>query len=193
MKIDPLVFVLLAIILMVTLLALAVSKDNAPAVPVLSTPILNAQNTSVITPSIPKLKCDCMNVAFKDLGTQGTIDGPLSIGDGVYSVQKNDCFTIELNIKTGFIDGLFSLLRNKDTCADAIAVKGKLKSGISGPWVDQNSQVVATISYDAKKDQGVIRYTDVQGLHNDKFFDGNNNDKEMTIELSGYEHEFMAN
>ncbi len=201
MKIDPLVLVFVALLLAIGLFAYSYTqKQNqkqtlpvVPLTPAVQNPAVSISPSNSATPANqpPRPVCACLNEGFDDLGLKGTIDGPFTIGDGTYSVNKNECSKLSIIIKTGFIDALLGLSRDSN-CHDTISLNGQVKSGIGGDWISQNSNLDAVISYDKIKDEGLILYTDSVGSHSDKFRDGKDNENEMDIDLSGYSHTFIS-
>jgi hypothetical protein len=123
-------------------------------------------------------------------GTKGEIDGPMSRGNGSYTVEKNDAFELQFTMNTGYIKAQFTVTRDQATGADTMHFKGKLYK--DGKWTeDRDVTYGIQISYDSGQDRGKIRWKENGKWKEEGFWGGRAGSKKMTIEFGGgYDHDF---
>ena len=136
-----------------------------------------------------------LNLGFQALGPKGAkgrIKGPHPLGfaDGTYEVVENSPFLVVLFMRTGYIDGRFTLKRDALTGQDTLGFAGRVMEdgNWSAPRSGMNSGVV---SYDAATDTGAIRWLLNGQWKQDGYSRGRSGARAMRIELSGHAHDFF--
>lgn len=129
---------------------------------------------------------------FTDLGpkdTTGDIDGPFRRGNGTYKVLENGLYTLSSEIKTGYMDIVFTLKRDTGTARDTASVVGRIWK--DDRWVDVDGTNVVKVEYDPKRDKGKIKWEEDGEKKSEGFWRGEDDDGRMTIEFGGgYNHDF---
>lgn len=140
-----------------------------------------------------------INLGFQGLGPAGAagrVKGPgiFGSGDGTYRVVENGPWRVVLQMKTGYVDGAFTLSRDPATGKDALGFNGRLwdsdRGGMSPPT---NSVNDGRVAYDPGSDSGTISWRLNGQWNKDDYHGGRAGGAGMTISLSGHDHEFLRN
>jgi hypothetical protein len=162
------------------------ARPQAPVKPA-SFQFFSLRATAQVTP---------INQGFRALGPAGATGqvkaGPFGVGNGTYRVAANDPYQILLDVKTNYVDGRFTLKRDATTGQDSLGFAGRLKDPNTGTWSDVNSLKDGSVTYDAGSDSGAIGWTLQGKSQKDNYHDGASGG-DMTISLSGHDHEFIRN
>ena len=137
-----------------------------------------------------------INRGFQGLGPAGKtgrVKGPgiFGSGDGIYRVIENGPWQIVLQMKTGYIDGRFTLKRDAATGQDSLGFSGRLwdsDNGRMGPPTDSAND--GQVSYDAASDSGGIAWRLNGQWRQDSYHGGRAGASGMTITLGGHGHDF---
>lgn len=140
-----------------------------------------------------------INLGFQGLGPAGKagrVKGPgiFGSGDGTYRVVENGPWQIVLQMKTGYIDGSFTLKRDPATGKDSLGFNGRLWDagrGEMGP--PANSVNDGTVAYDPASDTGTIAWRLNGQWNQDTYRGGRAGSGGMTITLGGHGHDFSQN
>lgn len=136
-----------------------------------------------------------INAGFQALGARGTkgrIKGPHPLGfaDGTYEVVENSPFLVVIAMRTGYIDGRFTLKRDQATGRDTLGFAGRLMQ--DGRWgAPQNGMNEGSVFYDAATDTGAIRWVMNGQWRQDTFLRGRAGGRSMRITLGGHAHDFF--
>jgi hypothetical protein len=134
-----------------------------------------------------------INTGFQALGPAGktgTVQGPPMGGDGTYRVIQNDPMEMVFAMKTGYVDGTFTLKRDAASGQDQLGFDGKTKDGPFSGWTPSKGTYAGQISYDAGSDSGTISWKFNGNQITDKFSGGRAGSASMTITLNGHSHTF---
>ena len=181
--------------------AAAASTDFAPRV---SLPALrlaafqmaDVEGQPAVTPE-PVAPVAAINRGFGTLGRSGTtgrVRGPDPFGgaNGTYVMTENTAYRIVLSVTTGYISGHFVLRRDSVTGQDALGFTGHIKK--DGQWGPlQQGESPGEVVYDARRDQGLLRWNINGAWREDSFRRAGNNGESMRITLDGHAHEFTPN
>jgi hypothetical protein len=138
-----------------------------------------------------------INRGFQGLGPagkSGRVKGPgiFGSGDGTYRVIENGPWQVVLQMKTGYIDGTFTLKRDAATGKDSLGFAGSLwdsnNGGMSPPT---NSVNDGKVDYDAASDAGNIGWRLNGEWKQDAYHGGRAGSRGMTITLGGHGHDFL--
>ncbi|MDE2140840.1 MAG: hypothetical protein KGL74_13565 [Elusimicrobia bacterium] len=138
-----------------------------------------------------------INRGFQGLGPAGKtgrVKGPgiFGSGDGTYRVIENTPWQVVLQMKTGYIDGRFTLKRDAVTGKDSLGFAGRLwdaDNGRMGPPTDSVND--GQVSYDAASDAGRIAWRLNGEWKQDAYHGGRAGATGMTITLGGHGHDFL--
>lgn len=138
-----------------------------------------------------------INLGFQGLGQAGKtgrVKGPgiFGSGDGTYRVIENTPWQVVLQMKTGYIDGRFTLKRDAATGRDSLGFSGRLwdsDNGRMGPPTDSVND--GQVSYDAASDSGGIAWRLNGQWRQDSYHGGRAGSAGMTITLGGHGHDFL--
>lgn len=135
-----------------------------------------------------------LNRGFLALGPAGATGkvkaGFLGLGNGDYRVHQNDAFQIVFEVHTNYIDGRFTLKRDQATGKDALGFTGRLKDPSTNIWSSVDAINPGTVTYDPSSDSGTIGWRLKDQPKQDSYRNGGSGG-DMTITLSGNEHEFV--
>lgn len=163
------------------------AHPQAPAVQPASFRFFSLRSAAQVVP---------INRGFQALGPAGATGqvkaGPFGVGNGTYRVAANDPYQILLDVKTNYVDGRFTLKRDATTGQDLLGFAGRLKDPNTGAWSDVNSLNSGTVTYDPSSDSGAIGWSLQGKSQKDSYHDGATGG-DMTISLSGHDHEFIRN
>lgn len=140
-----------------------------------------------------------LNRGFQGLGPAGKtgrVKGPgiFGSGDGSYRVVENGPWKVVLIVKTGYIDGTFTLSRDAATGADTMGFNGRLWNADRGEMSPpQNATNDGKISYDPGSDSGTIAWKLNGQWNQDTYRGGRAGSGGMTITLGGHGHDFIQN
>ncbi|MDX6769925.1 MAG: hypothetical protein SF051_10355 [Elusimicrobiota bacterium] len=132
--------------------------------------------------------------ALGPTGATGRVRGPDPFGgaNGTYTMTENTAYRIVLSVTTGYISGHFVLRRDPSTGLDALGFTGRIKK--DGQWGPlQQGESPGEVVYDARRDQGVLRWSINGTWREDSFRRSGNNNDSMRITLDGHAHEFTPN
>ncbi|MBI5240344.1 MAG: hypothetical protein HY926_07710 [Elusimicrobia bacterium] len=136
-----------------------------------------------------------IGTGFKALGPAGKtgqIDGPGGKGNGAYRVVRNDPYHLQMLVRTGYIEGEVTLIRDPATGRTTMRFAGKRWNNDEDDWrppEDVTKEVV--VGYDARKDFGHIRWVE-DGEWKEERYWGGAQGKDMTIEFGGgWDHDFQ--
>lgn len=116
--------------------------------------------------------------------------GPFGVGNGTYRVAVNDAYLLQFDVSTAYISGRFTLKRDPATGADLLGFAGKLKDPNTGDWNAVNSLEPGRVTYDAGSDSGTIGWKLRGQAQQDSYRNGGAGG-DMTVSLSGHDHEFV--
>lgn len=134
-----------------------------------------------------------INTGFQGLGAAGrtgTVQGPALGGDGTYRVIQNDATEMVFDMKTGYVDGRFTLKRDPDSGKDLLGFVGQTKDGPFSGWTPSKGSYAGRISYDPGSDSGTIAWRFNGAQVTDTYSGGRAGSRSMTITLNGHEHTF---
>ena len=134
-----------------------------------------------------------INAGFQALGAAGKtgkVSGPglFGGGDGTYAVVRNDPDQMVFDMKTGFVNGRFTLKRDLATGKDLLGFAGQIKDGPMADWKPIAGNYSGQIAYDAGSDSGTIAWTLAGSQVTDTYSGGRTG--AMTITLKGNAHTF---
>lgn len=135
-----------------------------------------------------------VNRGFAALGPAGATGrvkaGPFGVGNGTYRVAVNDAYLVQFDVSTPYISGRFTLKRDQSTGKDQLGFSGKLKDPNSGEWSSVSSLDDGAVTYDPASDSGTIAWRLRGQTQQDSYRDGGSGG-DMTVSLSGHDHEFI--
>lgn len=137
-----------------------------------------------------------INRGFQGLGPAGKtgrVKGPgiFGSGDGTYRVAENSPWQVVLQMKTGYIDGTFTLKRDPATGKDTLGFSGRLWDADAGRMSPPSSSVNdGKVDYDAATDTGSIGWRLNGKWNQDTYRGGRAGSGGMTITLGGHGHDF---
>ena len=136
-----------------------------------------------------------LNAGFKALGpagTEGEVDGPGKRGNGRYRVLVSDAVELQLEIRTGYIDGSFTMKRDASTGEDTMRFAGSRWDQDKNAWSEPADETgPVQITFDAKRNRGAIRYNENGRWKQESYWDGKNG-RRMVIEFGGgWDHTFL--
>jgi len=137
-----------------------------------------------------------INTGFLALGVAGKtgkVQGPPFGGDGTYSVVQNDPLQMVFDMKTGYINGRFTLKRDSATGKDTLGFAGQTKDGPFSDWKTATGTYPGQIAYNAAADSGTIAWTFNGAPVTDTYKGGRAGSRSMTITLDGNSHTFTQN
>lgn len=138
-----------------------------------------------------------LNVGFLALGaagTAGTVKGPPFGGDGTYNVVQNDPDQMAFDIKTGYVNGRFTLSRDPATGKDTLGFTGQVKNGPFADWQQLTGSYPGQIGYNPGKDSGTIAWSFGGSPVTDTYNGGGRaGSRSMTITIDGNAHTFTQN
>jgi len=155
-------------------------------------PLFAAQDAQAVQPAP-------INRGFQGLGPAGKtgrVKGPgiFGSGDGTYRVVENGPWQIVLLMKTGYIDGTFTLKRDAATGKDSLGFNGRLWDADRGEMSPPaNSVNDGTVGYDPASDTGTIAWRLNGQWNQDTYRGGRAGSGGMTITLGGHGHDFSQN
>lgn len=130
-----------------------------------------------------------LDPGFKALGPTGktgSVDGPGSQGNGRYRVISSEPYQVVLEMKTGYIDGRFTLKRDTTTGKDSLGFSGRLWDQSRGAWAAPTEGINdGLITYDSGKDNGRIKWKENGAWKDEGYWNGRAGNKSMTIEFGG--------
>jgi hypothetical protein len=139
-----------------------------------------------------------VNQGFLGLGAAGKtgrIAGPslfgLPVGNGTYRVLENGPWQVVLVVKTGFVDGKFTIKRDPNTGKDTLGFNGTAWDSARGAMgAPGNSMDGGRIAYSPATDSGEISWKLNGAPQKDKFKGGRAGSRGMSITLGGNNHDF---
>ena len=138
-----------------------------------------------------------INRGFQGLGPAGKtgrVKGPgiFGSGDGTYRVVENGPWQVTLQMKTGYIDGIFTLKRDPATGKDSLGFSGRLWDADNGRMTPPTTSVNdGKVDYDAATDSGGIGWRLNGQWKQDAYHGGRAGSGGMTITLGGHGHDFI--
>lgn len=127
-------------------------------------------------------------------GKTGRVKGPgiFGSGDGTYRVVENGPWQVVLQMKTGYIDGSFTLKRDPATGKDSLGFNGRLWDSNQGRMSDPTDSVNdGQVGYDPGSDTGTIAWRLNGQWNQDTYRGGRAGAGGMTITLGGHGHDFI--
>jgi hypothetical protein len=139
-----------------------------------------------------------LNTGFQALGPAGKTGkvngpGPFGEGDGTYDVVQNDPDQMVFDMKTGYVNGRFTMSRDPATGKDTLGFAGQTKDGPFADWVTATGNYAGQISYNSGSDSGTIQWQFEGASVTDTYSGGRAGSKSMTITLKGNSHTFTQN
>lgn len=134
-----------------------------------------------------------INAGFLALGAAGKtgkVAGPPFGGDGTYHVLQNDANQMVFDMKTGYVQGRFTIKRDAATGRDTLGFDGRTKSGPFSGWTQCSGLYDGEITYNAGSDSGTIRWQFNGQEVRDTYKGGRAGSRSMTITLKGHSHTF---
>jgi hypothetical protein len=129
-------------------------------------------------------------------GAAGRVKGPglFGSGDGGYRVVENGDWKVVLRVKTGYIDGTFTLARDPATGKDSLGFNGSLWDSDAGRMTPPSNSVNdGQVGYDPASDTGTIAWRLNGRWNQDTYRGGRAGARGMTITLGGHGHDFIQN
>ncbi len=133
-----------------------------------------------------------LNAGFQALGAAGKtetmVGGParFEAGDGTYRVIQNDPLQMVFTMKTGYVDGRFTLSRDAATGKDTLGFTGQTKDGPFSGWTQSQRQLRRPDHLQpAGSDSGAISWQLNGAQVNDTYRGGRAGSRSMTITLKG--------
>jgi hypothetical protein len=134
-----------------------------------------------------------INTGFQALGPAGktgTVQGPALGGDGTYRVIQNDATQMIFDMKTGYVNGRFTLVRDAATGKDILGFAGQTKDGPFSGWTQASGNYAGQITYNPGSDSGTIAWQLNGEQISDTYSGGRAGSRSMTITLKGNSHTF---
>lgn len=138
-----------------------------------------------------------INRGFQGLGPAGKtgrVKGPglFGSGDGAYRVVENTPWKVVLRMKTGYIDGTFTLSRDAVTGKDSLGFNGSLWDSDQGRMTPPSNTINdGQVGYDPASDTGTIAWRLNGQWKQDAYKGGRAGTRGMTITLGGHGHDFL--